>query len=189
MHRQFVLAGLTLALGTAQAKDCQGVTFPEAAEVHGTRLALNGVGLRTATIFSMDVYVAAIYVGKPSNNPRAIVDATGPTQLVMQFLRGLSARQLRAGWVSDLNKEGTPEQLAPLQGRLAQLTSWMEDVKSGQQLIFTRVPGEGLTVALEGQVKGMIPGDDFARAFLLIFLGDHPPTLEVKSGLLGGACG
>jgi hypothetical protein len=189
MLRLLVLAGLALAMGDVQARECAGVELPEHAEVRGVSLALNGVGLRTATIFGVKIYVAGLYVGRPGNDPRAIVDAAGPTQLVMQFLRGLSAGQLRDAWAQDLNKEGTAEQLAPLQTRLAQLQSWMEDVKSGQRLTFTRVPGEGLTVALDSRVKGTIPGDDFARAFLLIFLGDHPPTLEVKSGLLGGACG
>jgi hypothetical protein len=189
MLRRLVLAGLLLAMGDVQARECGGVEFPETIAVHGSRLALNGVGLRTATIFGVQVYVAGIYVGRTGTDPRIIVDSTGPTQLVMHFLRGLSAGQLRTAWSDDLNKEGTPEQLAPLQARLAQLSAWMEDVKSGQRLTFTRVPGEGLTVALDNKVKGTLPGDDFARAFLLIFLGDHPPTLEVKSGLLGGACG
>jgi hypothetical protein len=187
--RLIVLASLALSAGIADGRECRGAQFPERVEVHGTSLVLNGLGLRTATVFSVQVYVAALYVSKQSSDPRAIIDTPGPTQIVMQFLRGLSAGQIRDSWAQDLAKEGTPQQLAPLKGRLTQLQAWMEDVKSGQRLTFTRIPGEGLTVALDGQVKGTIPGDDFARAFLLIFLGDHPPTLEVKSGLLGGACG
>jgi hypothetical protein len=35
----------------------------------------------------------------------------------------------------------------------------------------------------------MIKGDDFATAFLSIWLGPHPPNADLKSGLLGGACG
>ena len=33
-----------------------------------------------------------------------------------------------------------------------------------------------------------VPGDDFAKAFLAIWLGTEPPNPEIKTGLLGGAC-
>ena len=42
---------------------------------------------------------------------------------------------------------------------------------------------------MNGTVKGTIKGDDFAKAFLFIWLGPEPPNPEIKSGLLGGACG
>jgi hypothetical protein len=158
-------------------------------DVHGASLSLNGLGLRTATIFNVSVYVAAVYVVKPTTDPRAILDASGPTQLTLQFVRGVSARQMRDAWSEGLSKQGSPQQLAPLKERLEKLKDWTGDVKSGQRLSFTRLPGEGLTFAIDGVVKGTLPGDDFARAFLAIWFGDHPPTLEVKSGLLGGACG
>jgi hypothetical protein len=60
-------------------------------------------------------------------------------------------------------------------------------VKVGQKMVFTFNPGSGLQVAEGGVVKGTIKGDDFARAFLSIWLGD-PPNTDLKSGLLGGAC-
>jgi hypothetical protein len=189
MIRQLALACLALGALDAHGKECKGVVFPEHVEVHGTSLTLNGVGLRTATVFSVSVYVAGLYVVRPSSDPRAILDSTGPTQLTMQFVRGLSARQIRDAWTEGLSKQGTQQELAPLQQRLELLNRWTGDVKSGQRLTFTHVPGEGLTFAIDGTPQGTLPGDDFARAFLSIWLGAHPPTLEVKSGLLGGSCG
>ena len=47
----------------------------------------------------------------------------------------------------------------------------------------------GMQVEVNGTVKGTITGDDFATAFLAIWLGPHPPNPGLKSGLLGGACG
>jgi hypothetical protein len=64
----------------------------------------------------------------------------------------------------------------------------MSDVKTGQRLTFTRLPGTGVQVDVNGVVKGTIPGDDFARALLTIWLGANPPNPEIKSGLLGGEC-
>jgi hypothetical protein len=189
MIRQTALACIAMLAINADGKECKGVVFPEHVEVRGTNLSLNGVGLRTATVFSISVYVAAIYAVKPTTDPRAILDSNTPVQLSLQFVRGLSARQIRDAWAEGLSKQGSPQQQAALKDRLEQLDRWTDDVKSGDRLTFTRLPGEGLTFQVNGTQKGALPGDDFARAFLLIWLGDHPPTLEVKSGLLGGACG
>jgi hypothetical protein len=46
-----------------------------------------------------------------------------------------------------------------------------------------------MQVDVNGAVKGAIAGDDFARAFMSIWLGENPQTPELKSGLLGGPCG
>jgi hypothetical protein len=64
----------------------------------------------------------------------------------------------------------------------------MVDMQSGQRLVFVHKPGTGLQVEVKGTVQGTIPGDDFATAFLSIWLGAHPPNPGLKSGLLGGAC-
>ena len=65
----------------------------------------------------------------------------------------------------------------------------MADMQSGQRLPSLHTPGAGLQVEVNGTVQGTIPGDDFATAFLSIWLGAHPPNPGLKSGLLGGACG
>jgi chalcone isomerase-like protein len=46
-----------------------------------------------------------------------------------------------------------------------------------------------LWIGANGAIKGIIKGDDFAKAFFSIWLGADPPNPEIKSGLLGGACG
>jgi hypothetical protein len=45
-----------------------------------------------------------------------------------------------------------------------------------------------MQVDVNGTVQGTITGDDFATAFLSIWLGAHPPNPGLKSGLLGGTC-
>jgi len=53
-----------LGMGIAHGKECKGVNFPDQAQVGGGNLALNGLGLRQATAFKVNVYVAALYVAK-----------------------------------------------------------------------------------------------------------------------------
>jgi hypothetical protein len=176
-----------LSAGFAQGKECKGVNFPEQMQVDGNNLVLNGTGLRQATAFKVNVYVAALYVGKTSTEPNAILESTVPKELILQFVRDVSAADLSKGWNEGFEKNAKA-QSAALKERIAMLDGWMIDMKSGQRLTFTYKPGTGVQVDVNGAVKGTIKGDDFAKAFFSIWLGD-PPNPEVKSGLLGGACG
>jgi hypothetical protein len=62
-------------------------------------------------------------------------------------------------------------------------------MKSGQRLRFVHRPGEGIQVDGDRTNKGVIAGDDFARALFSIWLGSRPPNTGLKAGLLGGKCG
>ena len=171
----------------AQGKECKGVTFPDQAQVEGSTLALNGLGLRQATAFKVNVYVAALYVAKTSSDANALLGANAPSELILQFVRNVGADDLRKGWSEGFEKNAK-EQLPALKERIATLNGWMADVKTGDRLTFIHKPGTGLQVDVNGAVKGTIKGDDFAKAFLAIWLGADPPNPEIKAGMLGGAC-
>jgi hypothetical protein len=181
---------LAAALGTglARAKECKGVNFPDQAQVEGNTLTLNGLGLRQATAFKVNVYVAALYVAKTSSDPSALLGSNAPSELILQFVRNVGADDLRKGWSEGFEKN-SKEQLPSLKDRIATLNGWMADVKTGERLTFIRKPGAGLQVDVNGATKGTIKGDDFAKAFLAIWLGADPPNPEIKAGLLGAACG
>jgi Chalcone isomerase-like len=177
-----------LSVGAADGKDCKSVTFPEQIQVDGSSLVLNGLGLRQATAFKVSVYVAALYVAKTSSDANVLLHAATPSELVLQFVRNVGADDLRKGWSEGFEKNAKA-QLPSLKDRIATLNGWMSDVKTGERLTFIHKPGTGIQVDVNGTVKGIIKGDDFAEAFLAIWLGADPPNAEIKSGLLGGACG
>ena len=181
----FVIAAL--GAGVAQGKECKGVNFPDQAQVEGSNLTLNGLGLRQATAFKVNVYVAALYVAKTSSDPNALLGANTPSELILQFVRNVGADDLRKGWSEGFEKN-SKDQLPALKDRIAMLNGWMTDVKTGERLTFTQKPGAGVSVNVNGTVKGTIKGDDFSKAFLSIWLGADPPNPEIKAGLLGGAC-
>jgi len=190
MKRVLLQTAVIAALGTgiAEGKECKGVNFPDQAQVEGSSLMLNGLGLRQATAFKINVYVAALYVGKTSTDPGALLGASAPSELILQFVRNVGADDLRRGWSEGFEKN-SKDQLPALKDRIAMLNGWMADVKTGERLTFINKPGTGLQVDVNGTVKGTIKGDDFAKAFLAIWLGAEPPNPEIKAGLLGGACG
>jgi hypothetical protein len=173
--------------GTAAARDCDGVSFPEHVQARGETLTLNGLGLRKATIFGIKVYVGALYVAHPTADAEAILTSKEPAEIELRFVFHVTANQMRNAWQEGFEKSA-PGQLPQLQSRIAQLNGWMTGVGSGQRMTFVRIPGVGIQYSLDGAVRGTIAGDDFAKAFLAIWLGSSPPSQELRAGLLGGAC-
>ncbi len=167
--------------------ECKGVDFPEQVQVEGVSLALNGLGLRQATLFKVNVYVAGLYLAQISPDAEAILESITPKKLVLQFLRDVGKKDLNKAWDKGF-ADNAPDLLPALQDRVDLLTSWMSDMTAGQQLVFTYMPAAGIEVNVNGSVQGMIPGNDFARAFLSIWLGSQPPNPGLKTGLLGGVC-
>lgn len=182
-----VALATALAIGVASGRECKGVSFPDQVQVDGSTLTLNGLGLRQATVFKVNVYVAALYVPKASNDPAALLAAGGPKELVLQFVRDVGGDDLKKGWNEGFEKNAKGE-LPALKERLATFNGWMTDVKTGQRFTFIQKPGVGVDVNVNGVAKGTINGDDFAKALFSIWLAE-PPNPEIKSGLLGGACG
>jgi len=178
---------LTLCTTTANPKDCKGINFADHAVVEGTDLTLNGVGLQKATFLRVDVYVGALYVAATSRDPRALIDSDGPQELLLHFLRSVSVRDVRDQWTKDF-VHVVPDRPASLMRRVATLNSWLSDIKRGQRLTFVRQPGEGIQVSIDGVRKGTVPGDDFSRVFMSIWLGAAPPSAALRAGLLGGPC-
>ena len=174
-------------IGAAYGKECQGVNFPEQVQIDGSTLTLNGLGLRQATILKVNVYVAALYVAKASSEAHALLGSNTPKELILHFVHNVSDDELKKAWEEGF-VHNAKEQLAALQERIEKLKGWMADMQSGQRLTFIHKPGVGIQVEVKGTVQGTIPGDDFATAFLSIWLGPHPPNAGLKSGLLGGAC-
>ena len=122
------------------------------------------------------------------SDANALLGSNTPSELILQFVRNVGADDLRKGWSEGFEKN-SKDQLPALKDRIAMLNGWMADVKTGERLTFIHKPGTGLQVDVNGAVKGTIKGDDFAKAFLSIWLGADPPNPEIKAGMLGGTCG
>jgi hypothetical protein len=85
----FVVAAL--GVGVAEGKECKGVNFPDQAQAEGSNLTLNGLGMRQATAFKVNVYVAALYVTKPSSDSNALLGSNASSELILHFVRNVGA--------------------------------------------------------------------------------------------------
>src|SRR4051812_21342479 len=78
----------------AAAATVSGVTLPDTYVVNGQSLVLNGIGLRTLTIFQIRIYVAALYLAHPSHDAAQILASSEPKAIVLQFIHSGSKEQV-----------------------------------------------------------------------------------------------
>ena len=174
-----------LAAGPAEAKKLGGVTMADQITVDGRRLVLNGMGKREATMFKVDVYVAGLYLPRPTSDPNAILAADEPRQLHLVFVRDVDRGDITEAWNDGFRKNVDKQTLETLRGRIDQLNGWMQKMRKRDTLTFTYLPGTGTIVEINGRRAGTIAGRDFARALFSIWLGKRPPNARLKKGLLG----
>ena len=91
--------------------------------------------MRQATLFKVNVYVAALYITRPAADPNALLGTAAPYQLILHFVRNVDASDISKGWVEGFARNAQTQ--APgVQERISMLTRWMTDIKSGQRLSF-----------------------------------------------------
>jgi len=169
---------------TADARKKSGVKMPDTVVVDNKQLVLNGMGLREASFLKVNVYVAGLYVERPSSDPAELLAANESKRLVLRFVRDVDRKDIVKAWTEGFKNNATVP-LAQIKPRTDRLNAWMPAFNEGDTLAFTYVPGKGVAVDINGTRKGIIEGDDFARSLYSIWLGPKPPTSALKRGLLG----
>ena len=171
-----------LMAGFALASPPKG-TFPPKVKVGSKELQKNGKGLCEWGFFQIDLDHAALYLEQRSKDAKRIVKSDQAKRIHLYFVRDLSTKQLKKAWNAAF-KVNAGKELPKYAKRVEQLNGMMSDIKDGQSMVFTHKPGVGLHVVIRGQEKGTIKGDDFARMFFTLYLGDNPPDEDLKKGLL-----
>jgi hypothetical protein len=186
--RLILNAALTLLavsiLGTATlAAELAGATLPDTMSAGDKMLKLNGLGLRKKAVFK--VYVGGLYLEAKSNDADKILAADQAKAISMYFLRDLSKEQITDGF-----KEGyaaNAKDQAAQQAAFDKMVAQVPDIKESDTMTFTYVPGKGTTLQVGDKVLGTFKGKGFADAVFSIWLGPNPPTVDLKTGMLGSS--
>jgi hypothetical protein len=177
---KLILAASLLALPLA-ARELKGVTSPDTLSVAGKDLKLNGMGLRTKAIFK--VYVGSLYLETPSKDAAAIIASEQVKRIEMKFLRDVGRGKMIDAFQESFGRN--PDK-AKLEARLKTITDAIPDLKEGDKLTLTYVPGKGTTVTTaEGKDAATVEGKDFGDALIGVWLGKEPVSDDLKDGLLG----
>ncbi len=186
--RSLLAAVLLCAAGSLQAAEVAGVKIDETARVAGSDLKLNGAGLRSRAIFK--VYAMGLYLQDRQSTPAAIIAAPGAKRAHLRMLRDVDAADFGGALNDGLKDNHTETEMKALAPRMAVLIGFMNEIKeakTGMAIDLDWLPGTGTQVTIAGQPRGKpIPGEDFYRALLRIWLGDNPVSGDLKKSLLGG---
>jgi hypothetical protein len=182
--RRFILAAtLSLAVVNVDAATVAGVKIADSASVANQNLVLNGAGLRKKAIFK--VYTGALYLPAKQNNAATVIATDAPRRMVLHFLMGVDKEKMAEAWTDGL-ADNTPNASPEVKTAFKTLSSWMEDMKDGQEIVMTYVPGIGTTVEVGGKSKGTLGGKAVADAILNTWIGPKPgPGADFKKSILG----
>jgi hypothetical protein len=185
MSRLSIVAVVALtAFSIARAADLEGVSLADTRVVDGKQMLLNGIGLRTFSIFRVRIYVAGLYLEHRSNDPVAILHSSEMKLLDIRFLRDVDAENARKAWQDGFeNNCKAPCHLDP--DDVQRFLSAVPSVHRGDEATFL-FSATGANLTLNGRPAGSIVNPHFANAMLATFIGPEPPTPRLKRELLGG---
>ncbi len=175
----FILA--VSMLDTALAGELAGATLPDTLKSGDLTLKLNGLGLRKKSVFK--VYVGGLYLESPSKDAGAILAADQAKAIRMHFLRDLTKAQLVEALQSGF--EGNAKDKTGQKAAFDKMLALIPDVKEGDTVTFTYLPGKGTMLQVGNKELGAFGGKGFSDAVFSIFLGPKPPTEDLKKGMLG----
>jgi hypothetical protein len=167
--------------------DVAGVKIEDKDKLSNTELTLNGAGLRKRAFFQ--VYAIGLYLPEKKSSAADAIAAPGPKRVAMHMLRDVDADQFGGALtdgMKDNNGETEMKALAPRVKQLLAAMNEMKEAKKGMRITLDWVPAAGTQLAVDGKPSGApIPGEDFYRALLRIWLGEHPVQEDLKKALLG----
>lgn len=178
-----LLPALAADPGPAHARQVGEVDVPDAVEIAGRRLTLNGAALYEATVFAIDIYVAALWLGSPTSRPAEASRCEGPVEFDFFWLYEPSLDQLVEPWRKTMRANAGAE-LSRFEARIEQLIGALRAPLEGERWRFVYEPGAGMTLRIDETPVITIEGQDFCR----LFIGGHVgPTADegVRRGLLG----
>ena len=176
---------LTLLLvSPAQARTVADVKLDESLNLEGQALQLNGAGIRKKLFIK--VYVAALYLPQKTQNAEQAITAAGTKRMLMHFVYSeVSKEKLVAAWNEGFEGNTDGSTLATLGPRIERFNKLFPTLRENNTVWLDVVPGKGVRVSINGELKDVIEGDDFAQALLRIWLGKSPVTESLKEALLG----
>ena len=196
MKNFLTLILLTAIFGNsaARAADIDGVKIDDKVVLAKgvPELVLNGAGLRHKFAF-IKVYIGSLYLTQKKNDNEAIFADTGPKRVSMHILSGeVTAQDLIASMNNALAENLSPHELALLEKRIRDLNTMMSSIKAlnkGSVVHLDYLPNVGTRVIVDGQERITIPGEDFFRAMLHIWIGNKPVDGRLRDAMLGKGSG
>lgn len=167
--------------------EVSGVKFDNTLDLRGSKLQLNGAGVRYKAIFK--VYAAGLYVGKKSSTPEEVLSQTGNRRMQVVMLRDIDAGELGklfSRGVEDNMPKNDFSKIVPALLRMSQMFSDYKQLKTGDVFTIDWVNGTGTIISIKGKPYGEpFKEPEFFNALMSIWLGKQPADWKLKDALMG----
>jgi len=191
MTLKHTLLGGLIALCTSFSAmatiDINGVKVEESVNLAGTKLQLNGAGIRYKAIFK--VYVGELHTTQKVSSLDELIAAPGPKRLSMTFLREIEAGpfgKLLTRGVEDNVPKNEMSKLVPGLIRMGDIFTVNKALMPGDVIHLDWIPGTGMVVSAKGKVQGEpFKEPEFYKAIMSIWFGPAPADFKLKEAMLG----
>ncbi len=184
------LAALLMSgIALAATIEVGGVKVEDTADVQGTKLQLNGAGVRYKAIFK--VYTIAMYTSKKVNSAEEVAAAPGAKRISMTMLREIDTNELGKAFTrgfEDNSPKNEMSKMIPGLMKMSQIFSDQKKMVAGDVVLLDWIPGTGMVVRVKGKPQGEpFKEVEFFNAMTRIWLGSVPADAKLKDTLLGKA--
>lgn len=181
-----ILAALVSASTMAATVEFSGVKLEDSVDVRGSKLQINGAGVRYKGPFK--VYVAGLYLGKKAGSLDEVVNQPGFKRMSVTMVRDIDAGELGkllTRGVEDNMGKADMSKLVPGLIRMGQLFSDHKKLVVGDNFMIDWVPGTGTVITVKGKVEGdPFKEAEFFKALMSIWMGNSPADWKLKESLL-----
>jgi hypothetical protein len=163
------------------------VKYEEAADLRGSKLQLNGAGVRYKAIFK--VYAAGLYLPKKAHTTEEVLAMPGAKRMSITMLRDIDSAELgklfSRGMEDNMDKQSFSK-LIPGVLRMSQLFTDCKKLSAGDSFLIEWVPGTGTLINVKcSNNTEPFKEPEFFNALLRIWLGPNPADWKLKDALLG----
>ena len=175
-----------LACGAPASRADGEFAAPEQLEVGGEVLVRNGVGVREASRFliTAEIYRAALYLRERSSDARSILGSPSTKLIRMQYSYKFTRDEMQRGWAYAFTQNCGNRDCAAFAEEIAAFQALVVEVEPGDryEYLFFR---DHVDILRDDLKQGAVSGRGFVELLLSTWIGEEPPTPELRRGLLG----
>ncbi len=183
----FIAVGLCWSTASFAAVELAGVKVEDSISVAGTKLQLNGAGIRYKGPFK--VYVGDLYTTQPVKSLDELIAAPGPKRLTMTFLRDMNSAdfgKLLTRGIEDNVSKSELSKIIPGMIKMGDIFAATKSFAPGDVCALEWDPAKGLSIWAKGKLQAEPFKDPaFFRALMSIWFGNSPADWKLKDQLLG----
>lgn len=155
------------------------LNYPEEIQFGDATLKKKGEGIRKAGWLGIKVYSAALY----SNEDKVELKNNGAVILLEYLYKEIVKSDMQKGWKKSIN-DNCKESCTDISEEINDFYNSQSTIKSGDKIKYEFTPNS-CNILKNNKLTFKCNSQKFSKLLLSTFIGDHPPTKELKKSLLG----